>query len=289
MKSPRTGVFAALGGCVCTGIASPLVSFLKVYRTEEMLLVRGLFAVIGALVLLHLRPRLPGWRLLASALLLGGATWTYYQAMRAWGVDLTMVVLTTSPLGNFLIQRVVHKKRVRRSARWALLGVVAGAVLALQPWHGDMNWAGFAWSLGSVAFTGAGFDLLSTSEGGPVDRVFWYGLVYALGGAALCVANGRPPFAGTDIVGRDAFLLAIFATAGALTYVCNIYTFDNLRIEVASVLNASQVMAAIIGAWFLMGEYLSYDRLAGAALSFGSATWLSYVSSRPAKPRPASS
>lgn len=280
MKSPRAGVLAALGGCLSVGIASPLVSLLKVYRTEELLLVRGLFAALSALIILRLRPQRPDARLLLSAVVLGGATWTYYQAMRCWGVDLTMILLTTSPVVNFCIQAFARKQRVRLSARWALIGLIAGAFLALQPWNESMNWCGLAWSLASVVLTGIGFDLLASTVGNAFNRVFWFGCVYALGGLLLCVLGGRAPFHGTDLVGREAFFLSIFAVASASIFVCNIFTFDNLRVEIASVLNASQTVAAIIGAWFLMGEGLSYIQLLGAIISFASATWLSYKSSR---------
>lgn len=280
MKSPRAGVLAALGGCLSVGIASPLVSLLKVYRTEELLLVRGFFAALTALIILRFRPQKPNIRVLLSAVVLGGATWTYYQAMRCWGVDLTMIMLTTSPIVNFCLQFFVRKQRVRLSAKWALVGLIVGAVLALQPWNEVMNWCGFAWSLVSVILTGIGFDLLASTTGNSFNRVFWFGCVYGFGGLLLCASDGRLPFNGTDIVGREAFFLSIFAVASASIFVCNIFTFDNLRVEIASVLNASQTVAAIIGAWFLMGESLSYTQLLGAIVSFGSATWLSYKSSR---------
>lgn len=278
-KNPRIGVLAALGVCVLSGIATPLVSFLKVFRTEEMLMVRGLFAMVASLIILHFRVKRPGWKLLASACVLGAATFSYYQAVRHWGVNLTMVVLTTAPIVNFILQRF-RGVRVQVSSMIALFFIVIGAAFALQPWHGNVNMPGLIWSFASVVFTGVGLDFLGQTSGDVFNRVFWFGLIYAAAGFSMCYLVHGLPFVDTDMEGKDIFLLAIFGVASAGVYVGNIYTFDNLRRDVASVLNASSVVPIIVGAWLVTGETLAFDRLCGAGLSFVAATILSYVESQ---------
>ena len=217
--------------------------------------------------------------LVAASMFLAVGTWSYYQAMRYWGVDLTMAVLTITPVVNIILQ-LKRREKVPGLAAVALLGLIGGACIALQPWHGHVNARGLGWSLISVAASGYGFDRISSTKGDVFVRVFWLGLMYTFLGAVMCFMGEGAPFVGMSLDNHQAFLLLQFGIASVVIFVCNLYTFDHLHKVTASVFSAAQVVAAILGALVYAGEAPSRAMWIGTAIAFGFATWLAVVTSR---------
>lgn len=170
-----------------------------------------------------------------------------------------------------------HGHRPRRLTLVAGATALAGLVLVLDvagAQHVDA--AGVLWALGAAVGL-ASYFVLSAETGSahvPPLLMAWGGL--ATGAAVLAVAglSGAMPvhFSGTDVTLLDRRLswivpvLGLAIVAAVIAFLAGIVAVRLLGARLASFLGLSEVLAAVVFAWLMLGQRLDVTQLAGAAL-----------------------
>lgn len=267
-RRPLVGVVAALMAMTAAGVGFPLVNFpeFKILREGELMMVRG---GVTALCFIGLFPsvrRVPSLRLVGSTFLLGGASFCAYRAFRTWVVGLCMITFMLSPLLHVAANRLRGESSSRR-ALVALVPLVGGVTIALQPWkNAAFSLSGFGWCMAAAFVYVTSFQVTSKVRLDPWQQTFWIGFMTAVVGGAICIIHGRAPF--SHVVFSTAFarhLVVWGIVGGAVYYAGIVLNYAHLRTEVASVLMNGELPCVIMGGWLLLGERLTVIQLFGGA------------------------
>lgn len=219
---------------------------------------------------------------------IAGAQLFYYNAVAHLSVAVALLLEYTAPI---LVVAYVWMTSRRRPSATTLAGVglaVAGIMLVLNVFgsSADINVVGVAYGL-AAAVCAASYFILSdkvSANGSGVDPITLAAAGLTVGAASLAVLGltGIMPlhFSSADVVVAGfttswivpVALLATFATA--LAYTLGIHGVARLRPSFASLVGLSEVLAAVVWAWLLVGESITLIQgigglvvLAGLALA----------------------
>ncbi|WP_194762497.1 EamA family transporter [Microbacterium sp. UFMG61] len=200
----------------------------------------------------------------------------YFQAVAVMDVGLALLIEYTAPIAVVLWLWLRRGERpTRRSVIGAAIAFV-GLVLMLDIITGaEVNVAGILWALAAMVGAATYFLLSAKADTGlPPIALAGGGLL--LGAVALTVAGlvGILPIAWTtdDIAYRFGTVpwfvpvLAIGLIATALAYVLGIASTRMLGSRLASFIALSEVVAALLFGWLLLGQLPDLLQAVGAAL-----------------------
>jgi drug/metabolite transporter (DMT)-like permease len=200
----------------------------------------------------------------------------YFQAVAVMDVGLALLIEYTAPIAVILWLWLRRGERpTRRSVIGAAIAFV-GLVLMLDIITGaEVNVAGILWALAAMVGAATYFLLSAKADTGlPPIALAGGGLL--LGAVALTVAGlvGILPIAWTtdDIAYRFGTVpwfvpvLAIGLIATALAYVLGIASTRMLGSRLASFIALSEVVAALLFGWLLLGQLPDLLQAVGAAL-----------------------
>ncbi len=200
----------------------------------------------------------------------------YFQAVAVMDVGLALLIEYTAPIAVILWLWLRRGERpTRRSVIGAAIAFV-GLVLMLDIITGaKVNVAGILWALAAMVGAATYFLLSAKADTGlPPIALAGGGLL--LGAVALTVAGlvGILPIAWTtdDIAYRFGTVpwfvpvLAIGLIATALAYVLGIASTRMLGSRLASFIALSEVVAALLFGWLLLGQLPDLLQAVGAAL-----------------------
>lgn len=269
------GVLAALGISLTAAVGFPLVNVLDEFSTAELMIARGSVTAIFFALIFRNRITVPSRDTLFFSILFGLANLSLYQAIRTWGANPTIVILTLTPIVNFGFKSY-RGDRIDTTAAVSLVFMLLGVVITLQPWNTAPNFWGYFWSLSGVVLAGTGFEVLSkTGKLDPFNRTLWLGVVIGVVGLSVHMVQGEIPFkehAITQVLLVN--LIGFGMVAGFLYLLSIVLTFDYLETEVASVLAMAETPAVIIGAQLLLGETMGMIEWGGVILALVAATAL---------------
>ncbi len=169
-----------------------------------------------------------------------------------------------------------HANRPRPLTAVAVLTAVAGLILVLDlAGPQRVNVVGVLWALGAAVGLAAYFIVTAESERVASPLVLaWGGL--AVGATVLAAAGfiGVLPFragaASVTLLGRQVSwilpVLGLSIVAAVVSYLSGIVAVRLLGSKLASFLGLTEVLAAVLFAWLLLGQHLDTTQLVGAAL-----------------------
>lgn len=200
----------------------------------------------------------------------------YFQAVAVMDVGLALLIEYTAPIAVILW---LWLRRGERPSRRSVIGAAIaflGLVLMLDIVTGaEVNVVGILWAL--AAMVGAAtYFLLSAKAGTGLPPIALAGGGLLLGAVALTIAGlvGILPIAWTtdDIAYRFGTVpwfvpvLAIGLIATALAYVLGIASTRMLGSRLASFVALSEVVAALLFGWLLLGQLPDLLQALGGAL-----------------------
>ncbi|MFI1920237.1 EamA family transporter [Nocardia sp. NPDC020380] len=213
-----------------------------------------------------------GYGLLAVA----GAQLAYFNAVDHMAVGAALLIEYTAPIAVVLYFWLRHSQRPTRATVLGAVIGIAGLVLVLDLRSGvSTSWIGIAWALGAMVGA-AGYFVLSTHGGDAVPGTVLATGGLLIGGFGILLAGliGIVPLhATTRSVAFEGFttqwwtpLLALGVITAAISYVTGIAATRLLGSRLASFAALTEVLAAIVFAWLLLGETPHPVQFAGGAL-----------------------
>ncbi|MFB8005509.1 DMT family transporter [Nocardia sp. NPDC056000] len=213
-----------------------------------------------------------GYGLLAVA----GAQLSYFNAVAHMDVGVALLIEYTAPIAVIAWLWLRHSQKPDRVTILGALIGIAGLILVLDL-NSDVptSWVGILWALGAMVGA-AGYFILSGSAGDAVPGTVLATGGLLVGGTGILLAGliGIVPLdASTKPVAFHGFttqwwlpLLALAVITAALAYVTGIAATRALGSRLASFAALSEVLAAIIFAWALLGQTPHPIQLLGGVL-----------------------
>ncbi|MEV6767728.1 DMT family transporter [Nocardia sp. NPDC051030] len=282
----RSGLLCAALSASAFGLSGPLARGLinAGWSPAAAVIVRVL---LGAAVLLPiaLRQLQADWNLLRrnAGLLAGygllavaGAQLSYFNAVQHMTVGVALLIEYTAPIAVVGWLWLHHSQKPNRiTVLGAIIGV-AGLVLVLDLTSGvSTSWIGMAWAFAAMVGA-AGYFILSAHGGDAVPGTVLATGGLLIGGLGILIAGllGVVPLHATmNTVAFHGFsvawwvpLLALGVVTAAVSYVSGIAATRLLGSRLASFAALSEVLAAIVFSWALLGETPHAIQLLGGAL-----------------------
>ncbi|MBD8870076.1 EamA family transporter [Nocardioides donggukensis] len=200
----------------------------------------------------------------------------YFYAVAEISVSVALLLEYTAPVA---VVGWLWATRGHRPSRLTVAGAVlaaAGLVLVLDLVSGaDVNLAGVLWSLGAMVGAAAYF-LLSADDGAPLPPLVLAASGLLVGGLVLSSAGAlgvlpmrwstRPVTYAVGTVPWWLPLLALALVTAALSYTTGIAAVRRLGSRLASFVALTEVLAALLAAWWLLHELPGLVQLAGGLL-----------------------
>ncbi len=285
----RAGLGFALLSASSFGLSGPMARGLMDagWSSGAAVAVRVLLAavVLTPIALVQLRgrwrpvrrtaPLITAYGLVAVA----GCQLAFFNAVAHMEVGVALLVEYTAPVA---VVGWLWLRRGQRPGRLTVLGALLGLIgllLVLDVVSGARASAvGIMWALGAMAGAAVYFVLSARDEDGLPGTVLAAGGLL-LGGVALLVAGavGIVPLAvSTEPVAFDGVtvawwlpLLVLGVVTAALAYVAGIAATRRLGSRLASFVALTEVLAALVFAWLLLGEAPGGIQLVGGVLILG--------------------
>lgn len=257
--SPTAAVTARLvGGAALIAVAATLVKpdWLRQAREHaRTVVVYGLIPVAGAQV-------------------------CYYNAVAHLSVAVALLLEYTAPI---LVVGWLWATTGQRPSGMTLAGValaISGVTLVLDVFSSGnrVDPVGVAWALGAalcaafyfmmsdqVTADGSGLHSITLATGGLVVAAVFVTLLGITGLMPLTFTANHATVAGASVPWLvPVLLLAVFPTA--LAYLLGISGVARLRPSFASLVGLTEVLAAVLAAWLLIGERISMVQTAGGVI-----------------------
>lgn len=239
----------------------------------------AMFVLAYALIrgdLKELWPKRPR-RLIFRAALDVGNNLFVVVALRHLSLTLFYILVFTSPLVVFILERIyLHERLDWRKAAAILVGFI-GVVIAVDPFHsaGKKDWTGYGACAVCVSCFSAGIvwsRKISRTERSE-SVVFFSGLVGALAGLAGMLAYAAPV---------DVRLMAILLVMGllcALGSICIFIALTHTTAATVSQYHYTQLLSGTIIAYLIFNEKPTRSMLIGATLIVASGLYIAVRSS----------
>lgn len=275
-RNTLVGIVAALGISITAAVALPLVNVFKTLTPGELMVMRGGVSAILVAMLFPKRITFVSRNVFAFSFLFGMANFCLYSAIRAWGANPTIVILTATPVTN-IVAKWWRGHHVESRVTLSLAVLLAGVLVALNPWQTTFNLHGFLWSVTATLLIGIGFEILGvTKDVDPYYKSFWIAILMIVIGTVSTALAGRVPFSAEVWDASHLAALVGYGVIGGFLYIlANVIAFEKLKTEVASTLAMGETPAVILGAWVTLGEHLSIIQWCGVLVALAATLGLS--------------
>lgn len=266
------GLFGILGIWLTAGLALPFVNVLRMFTPEQLMVFRGFLTALMALIGLRgVIGRVDRYAYLI-AITLPFATLGLFEGIRHWGAGPTIIVITATPVVNFIIARCIGKK-IPRASVMGLILMLGGVVLAR--WGGHFQLAGFAWTMFGMVMNGILYEWFSRSRSNPLQKCFWACTGMGVLGLMLSLHTSWRHITQPRMI---LFVIGFAFVGGFLYWLANLLAFENLPTTEASVLAQGETPAVIVGAAFMLHEHLGVIQWIGVGIAlYGAWQLTSYL------------
>lgn len=270
MKSKTfLGLSGVVGIWLTAGLALPFVNVLKAFTPEQLMVFRGFLTAAMALIGLRgIIGKVDKFTWLI-ALTLPFATLGLFQGIRHWGAGPTIIIITATPLVNLAISFFLGRK-VSGASIIGLVLVLGGVLIARRGGH--FQWEGFAWTVCGTVMNGILYEFFARAKANSLQKCFYACMGMGILGLIL---SARTPWASVMDPKLTVMLIGFAFIGGFLYWIANLLAFENLPTTEASVLAQGETPAVIIGAYFMLGEHLTFIQWTGVAISLFGAWYLS--------------
>lgn len=233
----------------------------------------GLLAMRGRWHLLV--PALPTL-LLYGGLAVAGAQFCYFSAVQTMEVAPALLIEYTAPAAVVVWMWLVHGQRPGRVTVVGAVVAALGLLLVLDLFSGaDFDLRGAAWALAAMVGAAAYFVIsaddrsglppMALATGGLVVGGLFLGLLGLLRVMPVETSSAHVDYAGVEVAPWLA-ILALGLVTAALAYGTGIAASRRLGSRLASFVALSEVVAAVLWAWALLGQLPGPVQFAGGAL-----------------------
>ena len=255
------GLFGIAGIWLTAGLALPFVNVLRMFTPEQLMVFRGFLTALMALIGLRgMIGRVDRYTYLI-AVTLPFATLGLFEGIRHWGAAPTIIIITATPLVNFLIAHVAGKK-VPRASIIGLILMIGG--VAMARWSGHFQWSGFLWTAFGTIMNGILYEWFARATASSLQKCFWACNGMGILGLALSIHTSWGAIAQPKLI---AFVIGFAFVGGFLYWISNLLAFENLPTTEASVLAQGETPAVIIGATFMLHEHLTPVQWLGVVIA----------------------
>ncbi|MGW4632196.1 EamA family transporter [Nocardia sp. NPDC004415] len=284
----RSGLAFALASATSFGLSGPLARGLMDAGWSAAAVVAARVLLAGVVLLPLALPQLRGnWKLLRAnatlivaygAIAVAGTQLAYFNAVAHMTVGAALLIEFTAPIAVVGWLWVRYRQRPgAATVAGAALGI-AGLLLVLDVVSGlSVEAIGVVWALASMVGAATYFVLSAHGTDLPGTVLAAGGLL--IGGVILLVAGAAgivPLHAATGQVAFADFttpwwvpILLIGIVTAAIAYVTGIAATRRLGSRLASFVALTEVLAALVFAWALLGEAPRPVQLLGGALILG--------------------
>ncbi len=269
-RKTMLGLVAIVGVWLTAGFALPFVNVLKMFTPEQLLTARGFLTAVMAFALAKGKVMRVDCYTILIGCCLPLASLGLFKGVREWGAGPTIIVITATPVMNFLITFFKGGK-VSGVALASLILILGGVVIAR--YGGTWSSIGFFWSVVGTVFNGVLYEFLAHARSSAFQRCFWGSM-----GIGITGFVGSYSADWTQVIQSHYLQLALlgFAFVGGLLYwLANLIAFENLPKDAASVLAQGETPAVIAISSFLLGETLTAFQWFGIILAIFGAWYLS--------------
>lgn len=260
-KATLLGLFGIAGIWLTAGLALPFVNVLHMFTPEQLMVFRGFLTALMALIGLRgIVGRVDRYTYLI-ALTLPFATLGLFEGIRHWGAAPTIIVITATPIVNFLIAHAIGRK-IPRASIVGLILMLGGVGMAR--WGGHFQWVGFAWTVFGTIMNGILYEWFARAKSTPLQKCFWACTGMGVLGLVMSTNTSWAQIAQPKLA---VFMLGFAFIGGFLYWLSNLVAFENLPTTEASVLAQGETPAVIVGAMFMLNEQLTLLQWFGVAIS----------------------
>lgn len=263
------GLCGVLGIWITAGLALPFVNVLDKFTPPQLMVFRGFLTATMALIGLRgIIGKVDKYTYLIG-LTVPFATLGLFQGIRELGAGPAIIVITATPLVNFVIGFFLGRK-ISLASIIGMILVISG--VAMARWGGHFNAVGFAWIVFATVMNGILYEWFSRAKSALLTRCFFGSVGMGTLGLILSIRTSWAPIAEPQTI----LLIVGFAFVGGFIYwISNLVTFRNLPVTEASILAQGETPAVILGARFLLGEHLTLIQWIGVGIALYGAYYLS--------------
>ena len=218
------------------------------------------------------RVKIPDRYTLATSIMFVLACIGLFNAIKAWGTNLSAILLDMAVLVNFIFA-LTRGERITGINFSCFAVAIVGSFLALRGWDTvNLNMEGLLWSLLAMTANGLFIEWNAKAEQSVSTKIFWWGTSLTLCGV-LFSENIHSSWNVTTI------LLAMWfgVATGLLNFLCAITAFTNLKSVLVGTLVLGVTPSILIGSYFITGKTLAPDQLFGIALTLVAVGSLGYT------------
>ncbi|MGB6179997.1 MAG: DMT family transporter [Rhodococcus sp. (in: high G+C Gram-positive bacteria)] len=306
MLSSRSGVAFAVVSALSFGVSGPFAKALTDagWSPEAAVLARivggaiilvPVIALVCPRALLGLRTA-PITVVAYGVVAVAGAQVCFFNAIQHLSVG---VALMLEYLGPVLVIGWIWLRTGRRPHAATLAGVtlaLGGAVVVLDVFDGAVvDPVGVAWGL-SAAVCLAFYFVVSADGGDAVDPLVLAAAGMAVGAIVIAAAailgmvRLRVSSADIELAGHAVpwwfSVVALAVVSAVLAYVAGIVASRSLGASTASVIALVEVLCAVVAAWMLLGEKVSFGQMTGGAAILAGAAVVQWRARVVASPEP---
>lgn len=213
---------------------------------------------------------------LYGVLAVAGAQFCYFSAVQTMEVGPALLIEYTAPAAVVAWMWLRHGQRPGPLTLAGAAVAAVGLLLVLDLFSGaDFDVVGAAWALGAMVGASAYFIIsaddttglppMTMAGGGLVVAAILLGGLGLFGALPMRVESESVAYAGVDVAWWVPLLLLGLVTA-ALAYVTGIAAARRLGSRLASFVALSEVVAAVLWAWALLGQLPAPVQFVGGAL-----------------------
>lgn len=250
------------------GISIPLVRKYDNFQPEVLLLVRSGLVLAALLVMGQITTRGSNGYVIAAGPAMAIASITFFQAVNVWGPNPVIIVITLTPIVNFVIG-LGKKTKICPITVLCLALVIAGECLALDVARQQLNLTGLALSITSTLATGLGLEFWAESKSGASQKMLWYCLsLFLFSLVSLYAMPGKVEFIPQGVTWKTALLVfAVIGTFSGIVYVGAAgIALSRLPATSASILLQGETPAVMLGSLFILDQKIFFHQGLGVSI-----------------------
>lgn len=263
-------------------IAKQALDFAPPFTLTCLRVFGGAIALFVALKLLRqpLRLQAPRAVLLISMCQVTGFMLLQTFSLKFGAAGKTAVLVYTMPIWTLLLAWPVLGERVRGAQWLAVIGILAGLFLILEPWHLQAGWVSNAFGIGAALCWAMGTVLVKQlrrhSQVSLLSLTAWSNLIGSIPVALIASVADEPPVQWTAEFVVIILLLTLISTAFCWWLWTSI--LDRVPAWEASLLVLGTPVIAIVSSRIILNEAFSRYEITGILLIGSGLLLLSFVS-----------